>query len=222
MIFDTRPATADLPVGPANRLSRFIPCICANYSIAGFIYRPPDQGSTSIGVMPATIPRWGIAIGMTDHSANGARDPPLHHRLDPFYPQATAGDDLFAISHSILERSRIQAGVFSSPTGYTRLSTADLFANAQGSRRDPCALSTSPYNLRPTCDTWFLHGVLFAGQDSAVTTGQNRIFLRIGKQPGRLARCELTQDCTIITIPPLYILRLRRRSSSRRVAKRVY
>ncbi|QHA87243.1 hypothetical protein FO014_09965 [Serratia rhizosphaerae] len=44
---------------------------------------------------PATIPAWEIAIGTTDHSANKARDPPLPHRLDPFYPQTPACGDLF-------------------------------------------------------------------------------------------------------------------------------
>ena len=39
-------------------------------------------------------PGMRIAIGMTDHSAIRARDPPLPHRLDPFYPQAAAGGDL--------------------------------------------------------------------------------------------------------------------------------
>ncbi|PTA76250.1 hypothetical protein C9411_17055 [Serratia sp. Nf2] len=55
-------------MGDANRLSRFV---------------------------SLTIPVWGIAIGMTDHSAIRARDPPLPHRLDPFYPQAAASGDLF-------------------------------------------------------------------------------------------------------------------------------
>ncbi|EKN5073060.1 hypothetical protein DVP60_13260 [Yersinia enterocolitica] len=33
-------------------------------------------------------PRVVDVIGMADHSAKGGIDPPLPHRLDPFYPQA--------------------------------------------------------------------------------------------------------------------------------------
>jgi hypothetical protein len=33
-------------------------------------------------------PTLGITIGMADHNPIRARDPPLPHRLDPFYPQA--------------------------------------------------------------------------------------------------------------------------------------
>ncbi|UJE01843.1 hypothetical protein FS592_26015 [Serratia plymuthica] len=49
---------------------------------------------------------------MTDHSAIRARDPPLHHRLDPFYPQAAACGDLFAIHVELQARSRPKEGIF--------------------------------------------------------------------------------------------------------------
>ncbi|QHB34511.1 hypothetical protein F0T03_21655 [Yersinia canariae] len=41
---------------------------------------PPRSRSSDLRVVDA--------IGMADHSAKGAIDPPLPHRLDPFYPQA--------------------------------------------------------------------------------------------------------------------------------------
>ncbi|HCV63948.1 MAG TPA: hypothetical protein DGZ94_01685 [Serratia sp.] len=49
---------------------------------------------------------------MTDHSAIRARDPPLHHRLDPFYPQAPACGDLFASLVKLQAKSRVRKGIF--------------------------------------------------------------------------------------------------------------
>ncbi|RJF55105.1 hypothetical protein D4100_15755 [Serratia inhibens] len=49
---------------------------------------------------------------MTDHSAIRARDPPLHRRLDPFYPQAPACGDLFATRVKLQARSRPRNAVF--------------------------------------------------------------------------------------------------------------
>jgi hypothetical protein len=49
---------------------------------------------------------------MTDHSAIRARDPPLHHRLDPFYPQAPACGDLFASHAKLQAKSRLMNGIF--------------------------------------------------------------------------------------------------------------
>ncbi|NTX81105.1 hypothetical protein FCL49_19685 [Serratia proteamaculans] len=49
---------------------------------------------------------------MTDHSAIRARDPPLHHRLDPFYPQAPACGDLFASLATLQAKTRLRKGIF--------------------------------------------------------------------------------------------------------------
>ncbi|HCJ99342.1 MAG TPA: hypothetical protein DHV72_04875 [Serratia grimesii] len=49
---------------------------------------------------------------MTDHSAIRARDPPLHHRLDPFYPQAPACGDLFTSHAKLQAKSRVSNGIF--------------------------------------------------------------------------------------------------------------
>ncbi|HCR60805.1 MAG TPA: hypothetical protein DIW66_02740 [Serratia liquefaciens] len=49
---------------------------------------------------------------MTDHSAIRARDPPLHHRLDPFYPQAPACGDLFASHAKLQAKYRLMNGIF--------------------------------------------------------------------------------------------------------------
>jgi len=49
---------------------------------------------------------------MTDHSAIRARDPPLPHRLDPFYPQAAASGDLFTACAGWQRRSRPLRRVF--------------------------------------------------------------------------------------------------------------
>lgn len=121
---------------------------------------------------PATIPAWEIAIGTTDHSANEARDPPLPHRLIHFIhrPRHAA---IFSTKSAQSPRYVACQGAFFTPvTGYTRLSTRGSGALSPGSRADPCDLTLSPYNLRPTCDAWFLHGALFARRDSALTTGQ--------------------------------------------------
>ncbi|UJD82529.1 hypothetical protein FS595_23565 [Serratia rubidaea] len=61
---------------------------------------------------PATIPAWEIAIGTTDHSANEARDPPLPHRLDPFYPQTPACGDLFHKIRSVAALCCLSGRVF--------------------------------------------------------------------------------------------------------------
>ena len=63
--------------------------------------------------------------------------------------------------------------------------------------------------LSPTCDDCFLDGL--GQKDTSSKHGQ-----ALGKLPNRKllrgrAQCQLTQDCTIITIPLLYMLRLRRR-----------
>lgn len=128
MIFDTRPASAD----------RLGAC------------EPPFT------VYVLHDPRQEIAIGMTDHSANGARDPPLHHRLDPFYPQPPADGDLFARQAAIAVRSRALPHRCALANRLYLVIHGRSFIYMPGSRGDPCDLTPSPYNLRPTCDTWFL------------------------------------------------------------------
>lgn len=113
-----------------------------------------------------------ILIRLTDHSAIRARDPPLHHRLDPFYPQPTQSAYILGTNITVQAKSQLQPLLFMPSACYPLLHHKDPRLKHMRSHQDPCDLPSSPYNPRPTCDIWFLHGESLTKQDPAVTTCQ--------------------------------------------------
>ncbi|MBE0148701.1 hypothetical protein FOT80_04750 [Serratia fonticola] len=86
---------------------------------------------------------------MTDHSAICARDPPLHHRLDPFYPQPVKSGQFLTSPGSTPMRSEPVGPGFSAFHRLYLVIHADPCRKHAGSYGDPCDLPPSPYNLRP-------------------------------------------------------------------------
>ncbi|PNM20502.1 hypothetical protein A6J65_017645 [Yersinia enterocolitica] len=89
-------------------------------------------------------------IGMADHSAKGAIDPPLPHRLDPFYPQAitSAGSVTWCTAFRAPQQPR--SARISEYNGITfPISNHRSSLICKGSHGDPCDLSGSPYNPQP-------------------------------------------------------------------------